>query len=407
MIRLTNMRNKTAVLGLLLFLAIPAGLMAADSQDFKEAGMALFRAGKYEKALVYFNNAVQANPNDWQAYKDLGDTYSQLGDNLNAQKAYQQSQSMHPTSPASSPDSLDQEQNNPPESQPIVTPKTEPENTVTEQAEPWHKKPGTISSTETGRGGINRINRAKYWIKGELGYNYSAMGELIDAANAYNGQISANGWSGSASAGNHGVQFGGEIGFNLNPDSGFAIGVRIIRAADYHLDVNYEPGLSIPDFQTATFEPWAVPLTLDYYQFFPDSTGRFFISAGVGYYFGSIQVANDYDFFDSGGPTDTITGELTSGGVGFQVSLGREWAINRNMGISLYGRGHYAKISNFKGTLTNSTGQTGEFGLETATDTGTIDVDNTQFINAAYNEKYTTIDFTGFDVGFALSFYTY
>ncbi len=376
--------------------------MAADSQDAREAGMALFRAGQYQKALVYFKDAVHADPNDWQAYQALGDTYTQLNDPTNAQRAYQASQRIHPNASSETFD-----QTTPPQTQPATSPKIETENPVTQQAEPWHQKPGAISSTETGNGGMNRINRARYWVKGELGYNFSAQGELLDSANAYNGQIAANGWAGSASAANHGLQFGGELGFNINPYFGVALGLRVIRSTDYHLDVNYEPGVTLPDFQTETFEPIAVPLTLDFYLFLPDSSGRFFMSAGAGYYFGSLQSSDDYDFYDNGGPTDTITGELNSGNVGFQVSLGREWAIGRHLGLSIYGRGRYAKISNFKGTLTNSSGQTGEFGLETSTVDGIIDLDNTQYINAAYNEKYTTVDFTGFDVGLALTFYTY
>ena len=84
-----GMRNPTTFLGLTLLLAAPACLMAANSQDFKEGGMALYRAGQYAKALDYFNNAVQADPNDWQAYEDLGDTYSKMDDLANAKNAYQ------------------------------------------------------------------------------------------------------------------------------------------------------------------------------------------------------------------------------------------------------------------------------------------------------------------------------
>ena len=90
------MNKLLVILGLSLSLISPTFLWAAGAQDYKEGGMALFRAGQYEKALVYFKNAVQADPNDAEAYQDLGDTYVKMNDSADARNAYQKSLQINP-----------------------------------------------------------------------------------------------------------------------------------------------------------------------------------------------------------------------------------------------------------------------------------------------------------------------
>ncbi len=422
------MNHRTSTLALALFFSAAPLSWAVETQDYRDAGMALYRAGLYTKALDYFQKAVKADPSDWKAYEDLGDTYAKMDDLSSAREAYGKSLKIHPDNPtlrvlveklggsgkiAPPPSSFVSENEgdvSEPPTLPTATPapkQFEEVNPVTQKAEPWHEHPGAVSATTTGGGGLHRMNHSRFWIKGELGYTYSRQDDFINGANAYNSQITSNNWTGTTTASNHGLNVGGEIGFLINPYNGIAIGTRVLRGSDYHLDVNYEPGLTQPDFQNEILEPWVVPITLDYYLFLPDATGRFFLSAGVGYYRGTVKVYDDYDLIDNGGNADTINGELTSGNIGFQVGFGREWALSNKWGISVYGRARYVKISNFTGILYNTSGLSGTFGLETSTIDGIMDIDNTYNISAGNSEKYATLDFTGFDVGLALTWYSF
>jgi hypothetical protein len=74
------------------------------------------------------------------------------------------------------------------------------------------------------------------------------------------------------------------------------------------------------------------------------------------------------------------------------------------MGISLFARGRYARLTNFRGTIYNSnTGGTAQDGLAVFSD-GSVHATDVSFIgNSGVN--YATMDFTGFDVGLAFTFY--
>jgi hypothetical protein len=189
-----------------------------------------------------------------------------------------------------------------------------------------------------------------------------------------------------------------------------AIGARYLQDNNYTADVSYNTG----DYENLTLSPMVVPITLDAYIFLPDHDGRFFLSGGVGYYQGIVyvdQTTSSNNFFgtpNGSGATDDWTGNLYSGNIGFQLGIGREFAISRHFGLELFARGYYAKITNFQGTLFDSNGNTQTYGLAASSTGPTIvDADTANYINAAQGERYATIDFTGFDVGFSLNWYSF
>jgi tetratricopeptide (TPR) repeat protein len=83
-------------LAFLLLLAAPFTLWASVNVDYRVTGMALYRAGQYQKALVYFLTAIRNNPKDWKAYEDLGSTYERLNDPVDALIAYRRSLHLEP-----------------------------------------------------------------------------------------------------------------------------------------------------------------------------------------------------------------------------------------------------------------------------------------------------------------------
>jgi hypothetical protein len=260
------------------------------------------------------------------------------------------------------------------------------------------------------------MDHSKLWVKVEGAFNYSVQTDLMNSANAQNKFITGYGGTGSALADTNGGMAGAEIGFLINPNSAFAIGLRGIRTNDYSSNLNLQNGPATvagtvydSDFENETFTPSVYPLTVDYYLFLPDAGGRFFISGGVGYYYGLVHVEDNYSYvIYNGDPnvSDTFSGDLTSGGVGFQASIGRDFAVGRDLALSIFARGRYARLSNFRGNVYNpNTGGTANDGLAVYSDGS---VHSTDVSNIGNNGvTYANIDFTGFDLGVALTFFSY
>lgn len=426
--------NSLKSLCLSISLILPSVLWADRASDYKDGGLALLRAGQYAKAVDYFKNAVQANPNDAEAYQDLGDAYVKLGDNENARSAYQKCLDIDPNN-GSARSSLNdlgsapgtdsnsggtfQERLWPTPTPPTGVNKFDEDSTITQQAEPGNKKRGTTVTYADD--GMARMNRAKLWFQADLAYNYSMQTDLIDSSSTFNNGTfvpgnaiaGSNTYTGSSLSTNNGLDFGGELGFLVNPYFGIGLGARVIRTGDYTADVQYDTG----DYEHLTLGPEVVPITLDLYLFLPDSGGRFFLTGGTGYYAGVVhvdQTTTSNNFFSTpNGPSPTVTdnwsGDLYSGNIGFQLGVGRDFAIDRGFGVEIFARGRYAKLTNFKGTLYEANnGGTQTYALAASGSAPTVvDAELPQYINSANNERYATLDFTGFDIGAALTFYTY
>jgi tetratricopeptide (TPR) repeat protein len=434
-------KTRWFLLGCFLFWPFLAYAANSRAQDYEDQAMALFNRGLFEKSIQYFNLAVQADPEDWQAWEKMGDAYAKLDKTQEALTYYSKSLQINPGNPAlrSTVDSL-KETTVPPASQPKPpdnpAPKTDNASSWDEnpppagkgkdvsQPAPAKRAPRTYTSADLP--GSSPMNNARIWTKFEVGYNYSVLADLVNGAKGVNQDVVANPpATGSGSMGNDGLGLGAEVGFLINPNNGLAIGLRYIQAGDYLLNENLNNGGSYTDgavtytfpsdYEDLRLHPYATSLTLDYYLFLPDSTGRFFLSAGAGYYFGVVQVEQSLSnyvttFMKYGvdtGIEDTVSGDLTSGAFGFQLGIGREFLVSRNVGITLYARGRYAKITNFRGELTDSYGYVGTFGLaKDDVNFGIVDVNNTGNIGGN-GESYATMDFTGFDAGVAVNFYTF
>jgi len=90
------MRNWLRGSAYLVLLAAPCALLATTGVEFRIQGMALYKAGQYQKAVTYFLNAIQANPKDWKSYEDLGSAYEKLNDPVDALAAYRKSLRLNP-----------------------------------------------------------------------------------------------------------------------------------------------------------------------------------------------------------------------------------------------------------------------------------------------------------------------
>lgn len=436
--------SKYAWLWLLLSLGVPLTAYAAtqQAQEYDDLGMALYRQGLYAKSIPYFQNAVQADPQDWEGYENLGNAYFKINANTDALNAYQKSLQINPDNSTLENIVQTLQTNNTPVpanaelNQSAVAPAPPPANAAppssqsAESEEPIQGNPQTQAPPPQGgqpsetiivrhrrrryvenfeptyADGLNPIDHAKFWAKFETAYNYSLQSDLNNSASSINSE-SANGtlygdsnWSGTATMSSNGYMAGGEFGFLLDPYNGLAIGFRYIQSNDFVFNaVNSAPATvgSSHDFENGDFTPYVVPITLDYYMFFPDRDGRFFISLGGGYYAAAVNISENYNFsnYNDASYYGSPTGTLTGGGFGCEASIGREFAIGRHFGLEVFARGRFAQISGLRGVLSDGN----SYGLDKFSD-GTVDINQGSSGTA-------TLDFTGFDAGISLNWYSF
>jgi hypothetical protein len=261
--------------------------------------------------------------------------------------------------------------------------------------------------------GLSAGDLAPGWVKFEGMYNTSDQPDLLKSAQVLNGGSYVNPgglgpYTGTTTASNNGLGLGFELGLLLDSHNGLALGARYLQNNLYLSNLTYPEGPSNPDSEGVTILPTMIPITLDYYFFLPDAGGRFFLTGGVGYYFANVRVNQNTTSFNLFGSNNTApdiwSGNLTSGALGFQFGLGRDFALGPRFGLTVFVRGRYAHISNLQGRLLDSDAVSGQFGLA-ANSQGVVDVDRTSNITGANGEHYATIDFTGFEAGLALNFY--
>lgn len=414
---------------------------AATPAELRQMGAALAQRGLYAKAADYLQQAVQADPNDWQAYEDLGNVRMKLNESAEALEAYRQSLRIHPDNPTlqNLVDNLNATAG--PDNATAVAPSTVPAaagagNEQWETAQPvtvGGAAPPAVHPHPQGppvyNDGLAAIDHARYWVQASLGYANMRTGDLSTSAAAWNQDIASNGWTGSASSLNDAVEVGGQLGLLLSPNNGIALGVKAALLSDYKLNVNYQNGPSPvtvggnpvtysdgttvifdSDFDQTTLTPSLLPITLDYYLFLPDGGGRFFLSGGFGWYIGEVHAERAYSaVIATSDPNnfDQWSGDLRGNGPGFQVRLGREFQVGPALGLVVYVGGQYAKISHFTGTVTDPDGFSADVGLavEPSLNNRIFLEDVTQIGNNG--NDYATIDFTAVDAGFALNWYSF
>lgn len=445
-----NMKRTLAFLAVSVALLGASSLFAASSADLRQMGDALMQKGLYAKAADYFQQATQADPNDWQSFESLGNAYMKMNENSKALDAYEASLRIHPNNPTleTLADSLKgqaitSDSNTPP---PVPTSTTDDE---WETAQPvtvgqTGDQATTIVKEETVvvrhhrprptpvvyHDGLAPIDHARAWVQVSLGYANARTGDLGPSASGWNQDISTYGWTGSAESPNDAVELGSQLGFLLSPNSALAIGLKYLELSDYKLNVNYQNGPSPvtvggqpvtdssgatviydSDYDQTTLSPGVLPLTLDYYLFLPDGGGRFFLSGGVGWYFGIVHVERSYSaVISSSDPNnwDQWSGDLRGNGPGFQLRVGREFQVAPRVGLTLYVGGQFARISHFTGTVTDPYGSSAQVGLAVEpTLNNEVYVEDQTQIGGSNNNSYATIDYTALEAGVALNFYSF
>ncbi len=248
------------------------------AQDLEEQGQALYRAGQYPKALIYFNFAVQADPNSWQAYQQLGNTYYQLGDASDAMIAYQQSLKLNPNNPTLTNFVNNLRGANPAAGTSAAAPDNSQAAPAQQQAPDENPQPLPVSNPAAPGDGLASMNHSRFWTKFGLGYANEPLGDLAASANTFNnGQFNPGqaifgsvSYTGSASANQGAFALDIEAGLQLNPYMGLGAGFQMILGNSYTANITYDTG----DSENLTLNATLVPFTLDYFLFLPESFGR-------------------------------------------------------------------------------------------------------------------------------------
>jgi tetratricopeptide (TPR) repeat protein len=430
-------------------------LFAATSDDLRQMGEALMQKGLYTKAADYYQQATQTDPKDWRSYEDLGNAYMKMNENSQALDAYQKSLQINPNNPTLQTlvDNL-KTQTPPPVStnpapsaaahgtddqwetaQPVTVgqvattadqPTTIIERTVVVERPRPRPRPTPVDYHD----GLASIDHARAWVQVSMGYANAKTGDFTDSTTGWNQDIAANGWTGSATMPNDAIESGAQLGFLLNPNNGLAIGVKYMQLSDYNLNVNlqngpspitvagnpvtYSDGTTViydSDFEQTTLTPSVLPITLDYYLFLPDGGGRFFLSGGVGWYFGTVHVETNYSYVITNSDPNAFnqgSGDLHANAIGFQARIGREFQVAPRIGLTLYVGGQYAKLTNFTGVVVDPNGNGYNVGLAVEpTQKNDVRVEDRSDIGGTNNNGYATIDYTALEAGVALNFYSF
>lgn len=202
----------------------------------------------------------------------------------------------------------------------------------------------------------------KFAISFSGGMGYFTGGDLtagLKGENAYRSDVFnvANGYTIQKT----GLNFSGEIIFFPWRNFGIGVGAEYQKYVKQS-QIGFKIG-SVDATETIKPEVNATPVTLNLHYLIPLSSKlKIGVSAGAGYYRTTLKYnyASEFGIGTQRG-TETYAFEARKGAIGYQGSLGFEFAVSRHLSIVLNATGRYARISPFeKGIWSSSRG--GSFG---------------------------------------------
>ena len=204
---------------------------------------------------------------------------------------------------------------------------------------------------------IPRIGLAdgKFSLRLQGGWTYISGGDLNPGTRAWFDRI-GTGWvkTGGYRAVHSGLEFGGDIVFELTPRLGLSIGagyMRFSRLSRVGLSTA-EPSLWSGG---ASAEPRlsAVPIRAGVYLIVPwKKRFNVFVNAGVSYYYRS-RYSDEWSVEIYPGPSYvliTTRAENKKTPIGFQGGIGLEYKLSEKLFLCLDARGRYARFRGWKGT---------------------------------------------------------
>jgi len=218
------------------------------------------------------------------------------------------------------------------------------------------------------------IGQTQHFVKGSslkftLGYGTMAIGDyntfgkdfeqyfddLKPLIESWNGFLVSR--TGEFKKINMGLEFEGEIIWDLNETFGIGFGVGYIRRSS-----DSDMSLSIADLANMSYsiEPIisVIPINLSLYLFPPISPFmNIYLYGGFGYYIGKLTATSK---MVTDGYWDKSESELKDKALGIHVGVGLEFNIAPKIAIFIEGKGRHCELSDWEGdsTLTDSDGWT-------------------------------------------------
>ncbi len=385
-----------------ILLTFSCGEAATYSQYYQAAVNALEK-NEYDLAVQYCQNALELQPDLWQVYHVLAESYHGLQKDPQAMEAAKKSLELHPA--------------NAPLRKFVDELKTEnPEIASKPPADSVKKLSGALfepekpvngaSGAETEVVSTHPISKAQVWVKAYGGYAYGSLGDFNQAVPAWHKTYKS---VAKADAGNSGDLFTLEAGIPLDPSNGLALDLawgQFTSFAGEGLAVTTISGNPVTFNFAQDASPSLFTAELGYYHFWNQKDGRFFLKGAAGYglavvnYFGQLIIVSPYDLTE--GPLDVTAGSFCLSG-----SIGYEWMLSPGFGLELSLRGRYASFKGLTGNATVSNSNNPSIWSGTAglykSPNGALKLDPSDKIPAG--DTLATVDFSGFDAGLSINAY--
>ena len=390
------------------FLLLGSGIQAqTDNSDDYQKGLTSYNLGDYQQALRYFKNAFVKDPNSWLAYQEEGYCYFHLGQDVQMKLALFESLRLHPDNPelkafmsnlpgkgnsssnAQAPSSPDASTLTSPTSETAKAKKIKVED---EDLEAAHSNTKTPVREVLGPPVPEKWGSSS-WLKITGGLGFGALGDLANAANEWNKEISQARAQGNASFSDAGIQLALEGGDFLDKTNSLSAQV------EFETGHGFQDSLVYTSPVTQNINPQLLTFGVNYYHFFPSESGRFFIMGGIFYGLALVDYYSD-------DPIETISGVLTGNSLGFNFGIGNEFKISSSTGFELSGRFRALTISQVRNNyLVTSYSNTGQAVLA-ADPNGNLGLVDARSIGQN-GLRYATLDYTGLTLNFALVFHLF
>ncbi len=364
--------------------AITTPCFAANSVEYFNTGLALYKQGNYTQAIQYFNAAVSLDPTLWQAYQGLAQSEKALGKNAEALDACEKSLELHPDNPF------------------LVR--------MDNELKPLVNGPLQIPLAIPTIGG--KVQAAgpemapSLWFKGSFLYGYSADSDLNSAVDGWKHALPEfGGHQFKSSAGTMGIGFQLEMGHPIDPENAFSLGLlNIYRPGFAGNATGVNPDTGLPFTLTESIQPTIYAMEFGYSHFWPGRNNRYFVKCGIGYYYASV----DLNVLPSASAPATFftrpSGILGNGDFGVFLGGGYELKISNSWGLEISGLARYASITDIVATRNENYNKI-LYGLALDPLGFVWAIPASQIGQNGY--RFATIDLTGFEIHLGLVYYLF
>ncbi len=315
----------------LLSVFISSSLWAATPQEYYQSGIKFYGQGQYDQAVTMFQEAVNENPQFWQAYQALGQAYYQEGKKNEALNAMNKSLSINPNNPQ-------------------LREFVEKNNTIISNGAQT-SSPTLGVKTKSPNDFDPEKRKDHIFFKIYAGPNYSLLGDVRDSIDNLNKQYSQGGVVREVAIG---IMGGYEAGYMLDKESAIGVNLEGYSQNDMEYQNAIYSGTTMTYEFDQSFEDSGFGIGLKYYRFFPDPSGQWYLSGCLSYYNLNVTFrqgllntsAGVSQFIDAGVPG--LSGDAIGGTLGF----GREFILFGAVSFSISADLKYLNFDKVTGPYT-------------------------------------------------------